>query len=458
MVKSVSFTNAQNNGSYIPGYKENTKNFGLNDAFASTPKPGWAYAFGYVPSFDDLKSTILDNNWLIANDSLLNDKFTRTYSNQMHLKTTVEPFYNFKINFDNDRTFSQNQTQYVSNNPISMADSKRTTNGSFTITTNALASNGFFKSGASDKTYQLFKENRIIIAKRLAAIRGETYEVDPTTGFPSYFKSSSQDVLIPAFLSAYTGQDPNKMYIKDNFTPLFRNVKDFIRSLNWRINYNGLSDVKYFKKNFKSITISHGYACTYSISNYTTFTSDNMVNSDFYADLVDGSVYLAPEYSINAVSIDERFNPLIGIDTKLQNNITAKAEVKNNRSVSMSLVNTEISETGGFEYVFGIGYVIKDFTVNIKTSGSSKSYTNDINTRIDISVRDNNTIRRTISDDVKSVISGQKIWSIKWFADYQLTQQVTIRTFCDWTLNQPRTNGYKTTNTNFGVNLRLSLM
>ena len=458
MVKSVSINASQSLGSYVPGYDKNTQYFGLQNPFQSNAKPGWGYVFGYVPSYDELESTILGKNWLIANDSLLNDKFTRTSSNQVHIKTTIEPLNNFKINLENNRTFSQNETRYLSNDLTTMATSKKTTNGSFSISTNALKTNTLFDAAESDKTYAQFKKNLLIVANRLAKKRGGTYEIDPVTKFPSYYKSSSQDVLIPAFLSAYTGQDPNKMYLDSYFTPLCQSFGDFLRSLNWKINYNGLSDLKIAKKYFKSITITHGYNCNYSINSYTSFTSDNMVNSDFYSDLVDGNVYLAPKYDISAVSIDERFNPILGIDSKLQNNITTKLEIRNNRLVSMSLVNSEISETGGYEYVVGVGYVFKNFTVNIKTAGTNKAYTNDINTRMDLSLRDNTTIRRTISDDVKSVIQGQKIWSLKWFADYMLTQQLTIRAFFDWTINQPRTNGYMTSNKNFGLNLRFTLI
>jgi len=458
MVKSVSINASQNLGTYVPGYDKNTQNFGLQNPFQKDSKPGWAYVFGYVPSYDDIESTILKNDWLISNDSLLNDKFSRTYSNQIHVRTTIEPFNNFKINLENNRTFSQNETRYLSKNMATMASSTRTTNGSFTISTNALKTNPLFDGTKSDKAYAQFKENLLVIANRLAEQRGGTYELDAKSGFPSYYKSSSQDVLIPAFVSAYTGQDAKNIYLDSYFMPMLHNFKDFVRSINWKINYNGLSDMKFAKKIFKSITITHGYTSNYSINSYTSFTSDNMVNNDFYADLVDGNVYLAPQYNISAVSIDERFNPIFGVDSKLQNNMTTKLELRNNRLVSMSLVNSEISETGGFEYIFGVGYVFKNFTVNIKTAGSSKAYTNDINTRIDFSMRDNTTIRRTIADDVKSVIQGQKIYSLKWFADYMLTQQFTIRAFVDYTLNQPRTNGYKMANTNFGINLRFSLI
>jgi len=460
MVKSVSINASQSLGSYVPGYDKTTQYFGLQHPFGADARPGWGYVFGYVPSFNDLENTVLDRKWLIANDSLLNDKFLRTYSNQIHLKTTIEPLNNFKVNLENNRTYSQNETQYLSNNATTMATSEKTTNGSFSISTNALKSNSLLNASMSDKTYAQFKSNLLIVADRLAAQRGTTFERDPITKFPAYYKSSSQDVLIPAFLAAYTGQNANKMYLNSYFTPLFSNVQDFLRSINWKVNYNGLSDIKFFKPYFKSITLTHGYTCTYSISNYQTFTSDNMVgaNKDFYSDLVDGNVYLAPKYNISSVSIDERFNPILGIDTKLQNNITTKFEVRNNRTITMSLVNTEISEVGGYEYIAGVGYVFKNFTVNIKTAGTSKAYTNDINTRIDVSVRDNTTIRRTISDDVKSVIQGQKIWSLKWFADYMLTKQFTVRTFFDWTINQPRTNGFMTSNKNFGLNLRFSLI
>ena len=463
MVKSININASETNGSYVPGYQNSTRNFGMQNPFQGDPTPGWGYVFGYVPSYSELEKTVLEKNWLIKDDALLNDKFSRTYSDQIHVKTTIEPLTNFKINLENNRTFSRNETRYLTRNVATLNESKQTTNGNFSISTNAIKTNAMLGSSMSDKTYAQFKANLFVVATRLQDQKGETSEKD-VNKFPAKYKATSQDVMIPAFIAAYTGQDAQKVQIGNNFTPMFSSVKDFARSINWKVNYNGLSELKAVKKYFKSITLSHGYTCNYSINSYQTYTSSSTVSNDLYADLVAGYVYYTPKYSISAVAIDERFNPIIGVDSKLQNNMTTKFEVRNNRTVSLSMVNNEISEISGYEYVFGLGYVFKDFTINIKTAGTSKAYTNDINTRIDVSVRDNTTIRRSIAsnatteNDTKSVISGQKIWSIKWFADYMLTQQFTIRAFFDWTINQPRTNGYMTSNKNFGLNLRFSLI
>ena len=463
MVKSININASESNGSYVPGYQNSTRNLGMQNPFQGDPTPGWGYVFGYVPSYSELEKTILEKNWLIKDDALLNDKFSRTYSDQIHVKTTIEPLTNFKINLENNRTFARNETRYLTRNFATLNESKQTTNGNFSISTNAIKTNAILGSSMSDKTYAQFKANLFVVATRIQAQKGETSEKD-VNKFPAKYKATSQDVMIPAFIAAYTGQDARNVQIGNNFTPMFSSFKDFARSINWKVNYNGLSELKVVKKYFKSITLSHGYTCNYSINSYQTYTSSSSVSDDLYADLVADKVYYTSKYSISAVALDERFNPIIGVDSKLQNNMTTKFEVRNNRTVSLSMVNNEISEISGYEYVFGLGYVFKDFTINIKTAGTSKAYTNDINTRIDVSVRDNTTIRRSIAsnatteNDTKSVISGQKIWSIKWFADYMLTQQFTIRAFFDWTINQPRTNGYMTSNKNFGLNLRFSLI
>lgn len=459
MVKNINITGTMNNGSFVPGYRHNTKYFGLYDPFdRPNRRPSWAYVFGYVPAVDTLEGQILGDHWLVDNDSLLNDKFTRTYSDQIRVKTSLEPIPTLKITLDNQRMYSKNHTRFLSNNEETMRYSKRTTSGNFSISSNTLKSNELLKKGASDDAYERFKVNRITIAKRLAEQRGESYEINPRTKYPSFYKATSQDVLIPAFVAAYTGQDANKVEANNYFIPLFKSFKDFARAINWKVQYSGLSGVKFVKKYFKSVNINHGYDCMYSIGSYETFSSTSMIDEEFYSDLIDGNVYLAPRYNISTVSFNERFNPIIGIDTKLNNNITTKFEVRNNRNVSLSLVNTEISETMGSEWIMGVGYVFKDVTINVKTAGSTKSYTNDVNTRIDFSIRNTNTIRRTIADDRKHVIAGQRIYSVKWFADYQMTERFNIRLYADWALNKPRTNGYKTRNLNVGVTFRITLI
>ena len=78
-------------------------------------------------------------------------------------------------------------------------------------------------------------------------------------GFPLGFGKTSQSVLLPSFLSAYTGSDVNKASLS-----AFRDVP----IPNWTIKYSGFMKMKWFRKKFKRFSISHGYNSMYTINQF----------------------------------------------------------------------------------------------------------------------------------------------------------------------------------------------
>lgn len=370
----------------------------------------------------------------------------------------LEPFSEFKIDIFNERSYSRNYTRFLI--PVTATVDGKTSavntpalqSGSYSISCNTLSS-----SFNSDAAFERLKENRLVIANRLAAEQGGSIERDPETGYPKRFSATSQDVLIPSFIAAYSGQDPETVYDDGYFMPMFNSFKDFARTLNWHVTYTGLTKIKSVKKVFKRITLSHDYKSNYSIGNYQSFTGE--VDDDgYFVNTATGAATLAPEFEISSVSISERFNPLFGIDMRWENNFTSKFEIKNNRTMTLAFANSEISENGGWEYVFGCGYVFKDFVLTMNTAGGQKTYKNDLTLSGTFSVRDNMTVRRNIVQDVTQRISGQQIYSFKASADYALTERFTTRVFLEHDLNKPVTNGNPTANSKFGVTLRFILM
>ncbi|MCQ2606346.1 MAG: cell surface protein SprA [Bacteroidales bacterium] len=450
MFKTATINYTQAEGSFVPGYKYDTKILGLNKPFSSSVTPGWGYVFGFVPS--DLESHLNTSDWLVDNDNI-SDKLKYTYSNRLKIQSSLEPIKNMKVTLSSERSFSKNYTKYLWGDATENERNKLT-NGNFSISANTLAS-----AFNSDKAYERFKENRLTIAHRLAQDKfGGLYETDIETGFPSLYNEISQDVLIPAFFSAYTGQSVDDVDVNTYFTPMFSSFANFLRSLNWKVTYNGLSKLPFFSKYFKTVNINHAYTSTYNMGAYETFSSANTYEDEFYIDPVDGSLYVSPDYDVSTVSISERLNPLIGFDSKMKNNVTAKVELRRNRTVTLSFTNTEISEVSNYEYVVGAGYVFDNFKLNITTSGKSHHFENDLTIRLDFSVRDNQTIRRNIAEDITRKISGTKSYALKTYAEYMLNERITFRLYLDYTMNQPLTNGYRTSTTSGGVNMRFSLM
>ena len=108
--------------------------------------------------------------------------------------------------------------------------------------------------------------------------------------------------------------------------------------------------------------------------------------------------------------------------------------------------------------MIGAGYVFENFKLNIKTGGNSHRFQNDLTCRLDFSVRDNQTIRRNIAEDITRKISGTKSYALKTYAEYMMTQRITLRLYLEYTMNQPLTNGYRTSTTSGGLNMRFTLM
>ena len=102
-----------------------------------------------------------------------------------------------------------------------------------------------------DAVFQEFKDNRAIISQRLA---------NDTGGNIDGFGNTNQDVVLPAFLAAYTGKNANSIELN-----AFRNTP----IPNWRISYKGLMSIAWIRNNFRSITLEHSYRSIYSILSFT---------------------------------------------------------------------------------------------------------------------------------------------------------------------------------------------
>ena len=221
------------------------------------------------------------------------------------------------------------------------------------------------------------------------------------------------------------------VYVRALFEPI-KKLRVNLTS-NWRVVYTGLIDFAFMKKVFKSISVNHNYICKYA---------------EDARDLQDNWMSL---FDVNLVSINEQFNPLISMDMVWANNLTTHWDINRRRDVSLSLVNAQLSETSGNEIVLGLGYRFGNLPIFLK----SKQLNNDINVQFDFSIRKNNTIIRRITENVDQLTAGEKVMSIKVSADYTFNNRLNLRLFYDRKVD---TLSYPTTNTNFGLSIRYTLM
>ena len=275
--------------------------------------PGLDFAFGF--SGEDYVVKAKERGWLMIDDNQTSPSVWST-TNEFNLDIDLEPVRGLKIKLTNNRTDNHsNQVQFM------YADMPTTRSGSYTKTHCALRT-ALRTSRAEDGYYSAafnkFLENIPVIASRIESrYAGTTY---PTGGFMSDnpnagrpFSTSvgaanraSSDVLIPAFIAAYTGVDARKIYL----TP-FPKLADMLP--NWRVTYDGLIRIGRLSNIFKSITLNHAYQCTYTVGSYGSYLNWMQVGTGDmgFVPNADGAPIPSSPYNISTVSITEKFAPII---------------------------------------------------------------------------------------------------------------------------------------------------
>jgi cell surface protein SprA len=273
--------------------------------------------------------------------------------------------------------------------------------------------------------------------------------IDPLTGYPVGYGSTQQDVLLLTFLATYTGTNPSLQEL---------NLFQRIPKPNWRITYDGLTKIAFFKKYFKSISLGHGFRSTFNVGSFTT----NLLALQ-NPNAIDPTGNIIPQYNVLMASVSEQFGPLFNVDMTWKNSLITKIEFRRSRDLSLSLQNSQITDVTGREITIGTGYIVKNFELPFKIQGSGKKIKSDLNIRGDVTVRTNKTVVRrvpvegqTLFDPILS--AGQQNISIKFSADYVINQKVTLRLFFDRIMNKPFiSNQFPNSNTNFGVSVRFTL-
>jgi cell surface protein SprA len=455
-VQSISFNYAITDGILMPGYNGETQLLGMSNDFQ-------APTFGFVAGRQnyDLFGNPVNNwgqdsafapfaashNWLVKNPNI-NTQHTVMHTQNYSLKSTLSPFKDLTINLTASRQYSENQNSffrwiedstgtngfYDYQNPINVG------NLNFTAITWGTSFTKLDTLTYADKTF----ENMLSLRPEISQILGEEEGTQKTgNGYYDGYGSNQQDVLVGAFISAYTGKktaNPFKM----------------IPLPNWDIRYDGLSKYKFMKKYVRNFTIKHAYRSTVSISNFQTNLSardqaNNHVRDDSYNFIADNQ--------INSITISEQFAPFLGVDATWivkKNGLITKIEYKKDRSISLNVANFQITEMRGKEWVLGSGYKFSQVKLPFKFMG--KTPKSDLNIRFDLSIRNNITLSRNIVENTAQATSGQRMYSIKSSVDYNLGQNLNVSLYFDRVVNNPVVStAYKTANTRAGLALRFNL-
>ncbi|OFX16438.1 MAG: cell surface protein SprA [Bacteroidetes bacterium GWA2_31_9] len=473
-VKNMSLSYSENDGTLLPGYLPHTKFFGMEHYYpdsaifkkeiASSYAPGIPFILGWQDR--DFARKAAANGW-ISNDSALNAAYTMTVSKNWNFRSNIEPVKGMRIDLNASHSKTENINEYyIAKNSNDFEALNHTVSGNFSMSVITWGS-AFEKKGKkgdyTSKTFEKFKENRITIAKRLASNRADAnssltdqslfYEPSllDDAGFPDGYNRTSQDVMIPAFLAAYTNKSADKVSL--SAFPEAIHMQP-----NWRVTYDGLSKINFLKKYLKTVNISHSYRSTYNVGSYST-NLQWQNQSDGFSYIRDLQDNFIAENEINSISVSEQFGPLFGIDMIWNNSLSTKFEIKKSRNLSLTFSNNQLTDMSTDEYVIGAGYRFKDVKFYIKSGSSNKKeYKSDLNLRADFSVRNNITILRKIEENIDQPTTGQSNITLKLSADYVLSERFNIRLFFDKIMNNPKVpNTYKNSNTNVGVSVKFTL-
>ena len=286
----------------------------------------------------------------------------------------------------------------------------------------------------------------------------------------------SADVMVPAFLSTYTGMGGNGLSIFPSLSRLLPN---------WTVRYSGLVELPWFRDVFKSINLNHAYKSIYAVGSYGSYSTymEYMNGLGFVTDATTGNPVPSSMYNVSQVSINEAFSPLLGIDMTFLNNLSCKLEYRTTRVLSLSMTSIQINEATSRDWVVGMGYRINDVNLfgnggkrrakgNKKTTtdaptAASSAATNtrglrmnhDLNLRLDLSHRRQAAISRDIAGRASNASSGNTAFKLSFMADYTLSRLLTLSFYYDRQTNTPLLSGssYPTTTQDFGLSMKLSL-
>ena len=486
MVRNITASYKNQYSLTLPGFMNN-----VGDAFGQkhvgdAMSPGLDFAFGFID--DSYIDKVRNKGWLLSSDEY-SAPATISKTEDLQIKFTLEPFKNLKIDMNMAHTHTQAKSiQYM------YEGSPTTHTGSFSMTTisisSALDGIGNADNGYHSSVFEKFCNSLEGYRERVQAQYENTIYPQGTTYAGARYDAAktpvelySSDVMIPAFLNAYTGYKSLKV-----FPTIARMLP------NWTMKYSGLSNLPWFRDHFKSININHGYKSIYAVGAYSSYSTFKSIMGDeigFINSTTTGNPVPNSMFNISTVSINEAFSPLLGMDVTLPNNLTIKAEYRTTRVMTLSMTSVQLNETLSKDWVVGFGYKIADFRFfrskarflaakNAKSAtgkgddekkagaksntsttqtNKSKGFAHDLNLRLDLSWRKQAAITRDIATISSQATSGNTAFKLAFTADYSLSRLLTMSFYYDRQSNTPllSASSYPTVTQDFGLSMKFSL-
>lgn len=441
MFRNLDFSYNRNEGTVLPGYMPDVYLFGMSEGFDN---PGFGFITGSQNA--DIRYR-LAREGQYAPSEFLTTPFQQNKSINFSYNALIEPFSDFRINLSGAKSFTENYQEifrndgandlYVSINP------NRT--GTYNVS-HMMIKTTFTKIGDDDSSplFNDFEEYRNVVKSRLDAQNNNgDYELN------------SQEVVIPSFIAAYSGDDPNEV----NLSPFPK-----FPIPNWSLNYRGLSRIPALSEVFSTINISHAYSSRYSVSNfvnsplYTTgLTLDNSLNDFGLASEVNENGLLVPIFLTQQVVLTERLSPLVGVNLRTKNNWDIGMDYSRERNIGLNLSNIQVTEMNSKALQVNVGFSKTGVMIPFRINGRKERLPNELSFNMTMTISDRNTIQRRI-DEKPIVTDGIKVFRLAPTVDYNVSQSLRVSLYFERNVNDPRVStSFLNARTSFGGRIRFSL-
>lgn len=481
ILRKARFNYSENWGTVVPSFLPQSRLLGSS---ADLTAPGLDFIFGYQPKIRSLDPSqyYTDQDWLhqasekgwLSRSVWVNQEVIQTFTKEYDGRVTLEPFNEFRIEIDARRKYVEDHSEFFKDT-IGGSDqlfhAVPKDFGQLDMTFSTLST--LFQDDRDQiiDLFNTFENNRAIISRRIGGTELHADSLLALQGYTAGYGRTQQDVLIPAFLAAYTGQDPNNVKLS---------VFDLLPSFNWNLTYNGLSRIPLFADLFRNFSVRHGYKSNLTINSFNTGldylrtanlnNGINELNQNFY-----------PRLEIPELIISEGFQPLIAVDATLNNGISFNVDYKKTRTLAMSFVSNQLSESQSKEIVIGFGYLIRGLDIPFLTGSSKNSRRRepaptpgatgrtgggnrgqlqgqDLDISFDFRLTDDVTFNHLLDQGIVEPTRGNYSLSISPAAEYQVNDRLSLRLFFDFRRIEPKTSaGYPRTDSSGGVVVRFSL-
>jgi len=452
-------------GTILPGYLDSTNFMGRN---LKSGEPSWGFIFGHQPDTSWINR--LGEKGLLTHDTLFNSLIQQRYNQRISITAQLMPVRDLNIDVNLEKTYDKRYAELFKDtsevDAVGLTRLNPYTMGSFNIT--YISYQTLFKPfdpNTVSQTFKQFEANRIVLSQRLK--ESNPYASGNGTSPDGYYQGYgryAQDVVIPAFLAAYTDQDPLTVPLLKNSNANLKS-NPFARLLprpNWTVTYSGLSRLKGMQKIFTNFTLRHGYQSSLSMN---SFNSSLLFQDPWhygYPSFVDTTTIrnYIPYFLVPNITITEAFNPLIGFDVSFVNQLSGNFEYRKSRTLSLSLIDYQLAEMRSTEYTIGLNWRKRGVPIirSIRIGKNGMKLDNDVTFRFDFSVRDDATANSKLDQNSAFGTAGQKVVRIAPSIDYVLNSRVNLKLYFEQNKVIPKiATTAPVTNTRAGLQVRVSL-